>query len=81
LGWGLPWAGKVVDDFSFGKKQLEPLMLEDLLQIFELEWGRNSEHGLFAKTVVCAENVAVRIKPQEIPKGLDGNHGDCDSRY
>jgi len=34
-----PHADQVLGDFSFGKKHLEELMLEDGLQILELECG------------------------------------------
>jgi len=61
-------------DFTFGNEHFENLVLEDGLQILELEWGRNSEHALAVKTAVRAENVAVGVNPQEIPKGLYGNH-------
>jgi hypothetical protein len=41
-----------------------------------LSWngGRNSEGALAVKTAVRAENVAVGVKPQEIPKRLYGDH-------
>ena len=67
-------ADQVLGDFSFGKEHFENSMLEDGLQILMLECGRNPEGALTAETTICTENVAVGVKPQEIPEGLYGNH-------
>jgi len=66
-------------DLALLQEHPEDLMLENGLQLFEFQRWRDPEHPLDAvKTSICQKDVAVRIEPEEVAKGLhsDDSAGD-----
>ena len=61
-------------DLAFFQKHPENLVPENGLQLFEFQRRRDSEHPFVAvKTSVRQKYVAVRIEPEKIAEGLDGD--------
>jgi hypothetical protein len=58
---------------SLGKKHSEHLVLKDGPQVLRINARRHPKQTLLIKTAVRAKDMAKRVKPQKIPKRLDGN--------
>ena len=49
-------------------------MLEDRLKLFELKGRGDTKHAFTVKASICAKDMAVGIKSQEIPEALYSNN-------
>jgi hypothetical protein len=65
---------QISGDLPLGKKHLEYLVPEHLLEILAYDDGSHLESACTQKTAIGRKNVAVRIESQKITKCLDGNH-------
>ena len=70
---------EALSDFPFGEEHFKELMLEDCPKLFELKGRGETEHAFGVKASICAKNMAVGIKSQEIPEALYSNNcpGHC----
>jgi hypothetical protein len=66
---------QVFSDLAFGKEHLEDLVPEDLLQMFQFEQRRYSEHAVSTKTAVGAEHMKMRMPSKEIAKRMYCHNG------
>jgi len=57
------------------EKHLEDFVTEELLDLFHVDFGKDMEGAVGHQAAVADQAMEMRVKIDQIPKGLDGDHG------
>ena len=66
---------QVFGNSPFAQEHLEDFVPEDRLQLFQVQGRGDPEHAPSVEASVRHRDMAVRVEPEEVAKGLDGD--DC----